>query len=126
MDIPAKLGIPDYEFRVVIGRTRIEYDNQKEDANRKKHGYSLESAVCILERLALPFGDQRPHAVTDPILENGEVRHNHMGVDERGEVVFMVTTIRPEETMRIISFRRAHVRERLIFEEVTGYVESNN
>ena len=37
--------LPDYEFRLILGRTRIEYDDNKETSNRRKHGYSLESAV---------------------------------------------------------------------------------
>ena len=79
MDIPSKLGIPDYEFRVVIGGTRIDYDRNKEYANRKKHGYFLESAVHLLERILLPSDGQFPSLVSDAFEENGEVRHMHMG-----------------------------------------------
>ena len=48
MDFPE---IPAHEFRLILGRTRIEYDENKELSNRKKHGYSLESAVHYFERL---------------------------------------------------------------------------
>lgn len=121
MNIPMKLGIPDYEFRAVIGRTKIEYDQDKEDANRKNHGYSLESAVQLLERFVLPLGNKHPHAVSDAFIENNEVRHMHMSVDDCGDVVLMVTTMRSDETVRVISFRRAHKDERQQFQELTGY-----
>ena len=123
MDITTKLGIPDYEFRLVFGRTKIDYDPNKEDANRQNHGYSLESAVHLLERILLPLGSQPPHAVSDAFKENDEVRHMHMSVDDCGDVVLMVTTMRPDETVRVISFRRAHKDERKKFQELTGYVK---
>lgn len=123
MDIPAKLGIPEYEFRVVFGRTRIDYDQNKEEANRAKHGYSLESAVYFLEGFLLPTSTPRPHAVSDAFLENDEVRHMHMVVDDSSNVVVMVTTMRPDETVRVISLRKAHPDEREEFMRFTGYVQ---
>jgi len=124
MDVPRRLGIPDYEFRLVFGRTTIDYDPNKEEENRKKHGYSLESAVYILKRLLFPPNNSLPYAVSDAFIENGEVRHMHMGLDDSGYVVFMVTTMRPDETVRLISFRRAHEDERKNFQALTGYVHS--
>jgi uncharacterized DUF497 family protein len=117
MDIPNRLGIPDYEFRVVFGRTKIDYDISKEELNRKKHGYSLESAVHLLRRIILPLGGEPPHIVSDAFIENGEVRHNHLTLDDSGEVVLMVTTMRPDETVRIISFRRANKNEIKTYQE---------
>jgi len=40
INVPERLGIPDYEFRVVFGGTAVDYDWNKEEINRKKHGYS--------------------------------------------------------------------------------------
>jgi len=118
-----KMGIPDYGFRLVFGRTTVDYDLDKEDTNRRKHGYSLLSGVHLLERLLFPFGGSTPHAVSDAFDENGEVRHMHLSVDDSGKVVLMVTTMRPKETVRVISFRRASEQERLKLRELTGYVE---
>lgn len=115
MNITRKLGIPNHEFRLVFGRTKIDYDPNKDDINRKKHGYSLESAVHLLERLLLPTGNSVPHAVSDSFIENGEIRHMHMSLDDSGNVVKMVTTMRPDETVRVISFRRASEEERAEF-----------
>ena len=128
MDIPAKLGIPNYEFRLAFGHTEIEYDPDKEVINRKKHGYSLESAVHFLKRLllepiTLPLCKQTPYAITDAFEENGEVRHMHMSIADSGAIVLMVTTMRSGEIVRVISFRRAHKEEREKFRELTGYVE---
>lgn len=126
MSFAEKLGIPEHEFRVVIGSTQIDYDLNKEDENRGKHKYSLESAVHLLERALLTFGSQVPYLVSDGFLHEGEVRHMHMTPDDSGAVVFMVTTMRPDETVRIISIRRASEAEREEFRRETGYVEPSN
>lgn len=123
MDVPKKLGIKETDFRLVIGSSNIDYDYDKEELNRKKHGYSLESAVYLLERWLLPIGGP-PFITHDPIEVNGEIRHQHLGLDDDGKVVFMVTTMRPNETVRIISFRRASEEEREIYYQVTGYNKS--
>jgi predicted HicB family RNase H-like nuclease len=47
------------DFRAILGRTQIDYDPDKEKINRKKHGYSLESAVYFLTGLIIP-GAYRP------------------------------------------------------------------
>lgn len=122
-EIPKRLGIPNWEFRVVIGRTRVDYDIDKEYANREKHGYSLESAVALLESVLLPLGGP-PHMTSDGFVEAGEVRHMHMTVDDCGKVVIMVTTMRENEIVRVISYRRASDRERDEFFAVTGLREA--
>ena len=99
------------DFRVVIGNTSIDYDGTKEEINRRKHGYSLESAAYLLRRLVLPIPS--PFFITtDPFEENGEIRHNHMTLDDEGNIVFFATTMRPGETVRVISLRRASTDER--------------
>lgn len=118
-DIPKKMGIEPCDFRVVVGRTTIAYDINKDDANREKHGYSLASAALLLENWV--FLQPDPFITHDPTVVNGEVRHKHIGLDDAGEVVFMVTTMRPDETVRVISFRRASCEERDIFYNLTGY-----
>ena len=120
MDIPIKMGINEVDFRVVFGGTEIDFDPDKEEYNRKKHKYSLQSAVDLLERWILPI-PSTPFITSEPVERNGEIRHQHIGVDDYGNVVFIVTTMRKEETVRVISFRRAHEKERKIFESLTGY-----
>jgi uncharacterized DUF497 family protein len=111
----ARLGIQEHDFRVIIGRTKIEYDLAKEESNRKKHGYSLESAVQPLERILLSPFSNKPFLIHENFIEKGEVRHMTMWVGDANEVLFMVTTMRPNGTIRIISLRRASEEEEKIF-----------
>lgn len=120
MDFAKRLGIKDTDFRLIFGHSKIDYDPEKEENNRKKHGYSLESAVYLLERWILPI-ESPPFITSDPIENDGEIRHQHMGLDDAGNVVFIVTTMRPDETVRVISFRRASEEEREAYYSVTGY-----
>jgi len=115
-------GVPDWEFRVTFGSTTVDYDPEKDVVNRKVHGYSLESAVAFLREISLPFA-KRPKATSEGFLENGEVRHMHMTTDDSGHVVLFVTTMRPNETVRLISYRRASSIERETFRRETGYTE---
>ena len=121
MDFPE---IPVHEFRLILGRTRIEYDVNKELSNRKKHGYSLESAVHYFEQQLLPI-DTKPFITSDSFFENGEVRQMHMSLNDGGHVVLFVTTMREDETVRIISFRRATETERETFFRHTGIADSS-
>jgi uncharacterized DUF497 family protein len=123
MSVPENLGIADHEFRLVFGRTKIDFDLNKEEENIRRHRYSLKGAVCLLSRIILPWGAKVPHMVSDGFEEKGEVRHVHMSVDEWGKVVLMVTTMRPDETVRVISFRRTKKKERECFRRNTGYAE---
>lgn len=109
------------DFRLIIGRTQIEYDPRKEAANRDKHGYSLDTAVRIFARLLLPI--IQPPFVTRDASTVEERRHEHMTADDQGKVVFIVTTMRTEETVRVISLRRAHRDERAVFAALTGFNE---
>lgn len=113
-DQPIRGPWKETDFRLIIGRTKIDYDWGKEEINRKKHGYSLESAVVFLEQTLL-FSPSPPLITSDPIEVKGEVRHQHMVLDHDGKVVFFVTTMRPKETVRLISFRRATAEEKMIY-----------
>ncbi len=87
---------------------------KKELENRRKHGYSLESAVYFLQRSIIPTKDQLL-ITSDRFKRNGEVRHNHMTMDDDGHVVFFVTTMRHMETVRVISLRSANEKERTLY-----------
>lgn len=125
VNFSSTLGIAEHEFRLVFGRTKINYDKDKDNENRRKHKYSLESAVWLLERLLLPLGTFRPHVVSEFFLveqgERNEVRHMHLCLDDGDNIVFMVTTMRDDETMRVISLRSAHEDECARFLKLTGW-----
>lgn len=114
---------PD-DFRLIIGSTQVDYDHNKEEINRKKHHYSLESAVHFFTRLLLPI--PQPPFITRDASSVEERRHEHMTVDDQGRVVFLVTTMRLDETVRVISLRRAHLEEREDFATYTGFREAKN
>lgn len=114
----SQLGIEVYELRLIFGRTKIEYDEHKEGANRKKHKYSLESAAHLLERRLLPI-PQPTLAVNGPFNEKCEPRYELMTLDDQNKVVFFVVTMRKEESVRIISFRQAHENEEKIYMALT-------
>lgn len=109
------------EFRLIIGSTQVDYDPSKEDLNRKSRHYSLESAVHFFTRRLLPV--PQPPFITRDASTTNERRHEHMTVDDHGKVVFLVTTMRSEETVRVISLRRAHQNERDVFATLTGFRE---
>lgn len=118
MSFSSTLGIAEHDFRLVFGRTTIDFDPDKDQENRRKHKYGLESAVWLLEKLLLPNGVFQPHVVSGSFVEQNEVRHMHMCVDDNNNVVFLVTTMRDDETVRVISLRRASKDERTLFQRL--------
>lgn len=100
-------GVGVDDFRVVIGTTRVVYDDDKENRNRLSHHYSLASATVFIESCAFPFGSRYPILTLWQKRDGEEVRHVHFGLDEQREVVRFVTTMRSPETVRVISFRKA-------------------
>lgn len=120
----------DDDFRVIFGGTKIDYDDDKEQGNRKNHGYSLASAVHFLERYVMPFSESPPFITRNAPADHGEARHEHMTLGDDGEVVFFVTTMREEDddgeaydVVRVISLRRASREERDVFKYYTGHTE---
>ncbi|MGE8105182.1 BrnT family toxin [Allorhizobium sp. NPDC080224] len=85
----------------------VEYDQVKEEANRQKHGISLERAG-ELDILALLQDDRNAY---------GEIRYRAWGLID-GQPHRLAFTYR-DGHVRAISLRRAHKKE---FER---YVESN-
>jgi len=118
MNIVDILGIEDEDFRIVFGSTKIDYAPDKDESNRTKHGYALESGVDFLSRTVQPVSPS-PMMTRKKVIENeehgDEVRHNHLCYDDHKNVVFMVTTMRPDETVRVISVRPANKKERELF-----------
>jgi uncharacterized protein len=93
---------------------RFEWDSTKEQANRRKHGISFEIARQV-------FAD--PDALVDQDrIEGGELRWQTIGAVNGLLVLLVAHTVdfddhEPDETVRIISARRANRRERKRYEE---------
>ncbi len=76
-----------------------EWVDAKEALNRRKHGVEFSDAVDALE-------DPNRLEEIDAQLEFGEGRFRVIGM-AHGNVLFVVTTLRGEDTCRIISARKA-------------------
>jgi uncharacterized DUF497 family protein len=111
-EIAAQLGIPEGEFRIVPGRTKIEYDPGKNDKNRSTHKFDLESATHLLSKWVTS-----PYQIitSEGYPENDEVRHMHLVQDDDKRILMIVTTKRSGETIRIISLRSASQEEQATF-----------
>jgi len=80
----------------------IEFDNQKADANLRKHGVSFdEAAFALFDPMAL--------CTEDPDAQ-GENRWVLVGMSQSGSLLTVVYTLR-KDCVRIISARRSTTRE---------------
>lgn len=82
----------------------FEWDEEKNKSNIKKHGVSFQDALPV-------FADPNLLLVPDPCIT--EERWDAIGFV--GNVLFVVYTERDNETLRIISVRKANK------EEINGY-----
>ena len=85
----------------------IEWDDEKNEINRRKHGIGFEDARLI-------FGDEARIEMFDELHSDEEDRYITIGKVE--DVLFVVFTERPEhESIRLISARKANARERRLY-----------
>jgi uncharacterized protein len=80
-------------------RVRYEWDNGKADENLRKHGVDFTDAIAALEDL------NRLEELDEQFVYDEE-RVQVIGVAQ-GEVLFVIVTLRGEDTCRIISARKA-------------------
>jgi uncharacterized protein len=88
---------------------QFEWDKEKADANRKKHGVAFEEAITV-------FGDPLSLNMPDPDHSESEQRFIVMGVSDRYRILVVCYTEIGERT-RIISARQAMRTERKSYEE---------
>jgi uncharacterized DUF497 family protein len=93
---------------------RFEWDEAKALANERKHGVSFEEAKTV-------FGDVFALHTYDGVHTWDEDRFIILGISERERLLYVVYVERSEVTLRLISARRATLRERNTYEEKTGY-----
>ena len=89
-----------------MNEIRFEWNPQKAEANKRKHGVSFESAALI-------FGDPRVYEFEEGNY-HGEVRHRAIG-EALGKLLFVAYTSFEKggkEIVRIISARKAEPKER--------------
>ncbi len=82
---------------------QVEFDPKKAAANLKKHGVSLdEAAGSLLDSFALVREDENAE---------GEERFVLVGMSRNGHLLTVCYTLRNEETIRLISARKATRKE---------------
>ena len=91
---------------------RFTWDEQKNRSNKTKHGVSFETAVLVFSN---PYHLSRPDQEGE-----GEMRWHTLGMVQATEVLLVVHTVSEpgagqEETIRLISARKATPRERSIY-----------
>jgi uncharacterized DUF497 family protein len=88
---------------------RIEWDPEKAQSNLKRHGISFEEAATALSDPMAATGADPDHSIT-------EERYVTFGVSEKGRLV-VVSHTEKDETIRIISARKASKGEKELYEE---------
>jgi uncharacterized protein len=88
---------------------KIEWDPKKAKSNIKKHGVSFEEAATALSDPMAVTGADPDHSIT-------EERYVTFGVSKKGRLV-VVSHTEKDETIRIISVRKASKGEQELYEE---------
>jgi uncharacterized protein len=89
---------------------RFEWDEAKAVANLAKHGISFNEAATIL-------GDTLGSTYPDSGRSQAERRWLTIGMSEAGRLLVVVHSEEGEQTIRIISARRATRKEREFYED---------
>ena len=85
----------------------IEWDDRKNEINRRKHGIGFEDAGLV-------FADEARIEMFDELHSDEEDRYITIGRVE--DILFVVFTERPEHhSIRLISARRANAHERRLY-----------
>jgi uncharacterized DUF497 family protein len=87
----------------------FQWEKDKAAANISKHGVSFEEASTV-------FGDPLSRTIPDPLHSEGEHRSVTVGLSATTRFLVVIHTDR-NDTIRIISARRATPRERRVYEE---------
>ena len=82
---------------------QVEFDDEKNEINYDKHGFSLKCAQDIVESITL-FGKDH-YIMSDGYIDNGEQRY--MMLAEYSGVIVLIAFTWRNGTMRVISFRKA-------------------
>jgi uncharacterized protein len=93
-------------------RHRFDWDSRTARANATKHGIEFDDAQRVFEDpVAIDWEDDRE--------DYGEDRYVRLGIAE-GRLLFVVYAMLDEETVRIISARKARPNERRKYHEGQG------
>ena len=88
---------------------QFESDPEKSASNQRKHGISFDEAKTV-------FTDQFARLIADPDHSDIEDRFILLGTSIHSRLLVVCHCIREQESIRIISARKADSRERSIYE----------
>jgi hypothetical protein len=88
---------------------KFKWDKRKAEINRKKHNISFEEASTV-------FADLLSLTIPDPLHSVNEERKVIMGYSEKQWLLVVVHTEK-QDTIRIISARKATACERKVYEK---------
>ena len=92
-----------------MSNLEFEWDERKNDHNKKKHGVSFDEAKTV-------FTDQFARIIADPDHSDGEDRFLLLGTSIQSKLLVVCHCVRVNESIRIISARKAGKFEREIYE----------
>lgn len=87
----------------------FEWDDKKNASNLKKHGVSFDEAKTV-------FTDQFARLIADPDHSDDEDRFILLGTSIHSKLLVVCHCIRLDDSVRIISARKADKQEREIYE----------
>lgn len=87
-----------------------EWDEVKEKLNIAKHGVSFDEAASV-------FGDEYGLIIFDKDHSNDEERFYLLGMSEKDRILLVVHCYKENDTIRIISARKAMAREKKQYKE---------
>ena len=87
----------------------FEWDDKKNASNLKKHGVSFDEAKTV-------FTDQFARLIADPDHSDDEDRFILLGTSIHSKLLVVCHCIRVDDSVRIISARKADKQEREIYE----------
>ena len=88
----------------------FEWDPIKNASNQKKHGVSFEEAKTV-------FSDDFARLIADPGHSEEEERFILLGASIESNLLIVCHCLRDEESVRIISARKADKKERRTYEK---------
>jgi len=89
---------------------RFEWDPAKDSSNQKKHGISFVEAQTV-------FSDPFARMIADPDHSDEEDRFILLGTSIDSKLLVVCHCVKTDESIRIISARKAEKPERKIYEE---------
>lgn len=96
-------------YNVGMSELYFEWDPAKNSSNQKKHGISFEEAKTV-------FSDDLARLIADPDHSTKEERFILLGSSIESNLLIVCHCIRDEDSVRIISARKADKKERKIYE----------